>query len=101
MVKKDKQIRAGVSPPPFQAMPERKHFFTEGFPLCHAISHIWGAYLHLPGAIKITYILKYLVVLLLMEAGTFLVGQFFMAILKPCKRFLIHIPPSSVPGCVH
>ena len=25
--KKGQQIRAGVSPPPFRAMPERKHFF--------------------------------------------------------------------------
>ena len=25
--KKGKKIRAGVSPPPFRAMPERKHFF--------------------------------------------------------------------------
>ena len=30
--KKGQKIRAGVSPPPFQAMPERKHFFHEGFP---------------------------------------------------------------------
>ena len=25
--KKGQQIREGVSPPPFRAMPERKHFF--------------------------------------------------------------------------
>ena len=31
--KKGKKIRAGASPPPFSAMPERKHFFLqEGFP---------------------------------------------------------------------
>ena len=31
--RKGKNIRAGVSPPPFRAMPERKHFFSqEGFP---------------------------------------------------------------------
>ena len=30
--KKGQQIRAWVSPPPFRAMPERKHFFQEGFP---------------------------------------------------------------------
>ena len=34
MVEKQSQkIRAGVSPPPFRSMPERKHFFLrEGFP---------------------------------------------------------------------
>ena len=31
--KKGQKIRAGVPPPPFRAMPERKHFFLqEGFP---------------------------------------------------------------------
>ena len=31
--KKGQKIRAGVSPHPFRAMPERKHFFSqEGFP---------------------------------------------------------------------
>ena len=31
--KKGKKIRAGVSPPPFRAMPERKHFFSGLLPL--------------------------------------------------------------------
>ena len=30
--KKGQQIRAWVSPPPFRAMPERKHFFSGGLP---------------------------------------------------------------------
>ena len=31
--KQGQKIRAGVSPPPFRAMPKRKHFFfREGFP---------------------------------------------------------------------
>ena len=33
MWKKGQKIWAGVSPPPFRALPERKHFFIGGAPL--------------------------------------------------------------------
>ena len=40
--KKGQQIRAGASsPPPFRAMPERKHFFSGGLPLGYIFS--WSA----------------------------------------------------------
>ena len=41
--KKGQKIPAGVSPPPFRAMPERKHFFLQdGFPKMLNIAS-WGA----------------------------------------------------------
>ena len=38
--KKGQQIRAGVSPPPFRAMPERKHFFFRRASLSHHITQV-------------------------------------------------------------
>ena len=38
--KKGQKIRAGVSPPPLRAMPERKHFFSGGLPLITSVSKV-------------------------------------------------------------